>query len=89
MAGNSSVEISTGRKAVETRGHEEASAMCPTLYTSLSSSELPGLGVRVTASGVGVVTTSGLLTAEPTRTKEGKSQLEPLTSDSLASGVWF
>jgi hypothetical protein len=54
--------------------------MYPMLYTSLSSLELPGLGVRVTASGPWFI-------AEPTRIKEGKSQLEPLTSDSVSSGV--
>lgn len=56
MAGSSSAGISTRGKAVETGvgaggGNEEASAMYPMLFTSLSSLELPGLGVRVTASG--------------------------------------
>lgn len=70
------------------QGDEEASAMYPMLYTSLSSLELPGLRVRATASGRGGTGYSiwAMLMAEPSRIKEGKSQLEPLTSDSV--GVW-
>lgn len=41
------------RKGSGDQGDGEASAMYLMLYTSLSSSELPRLGVRVTASGGG------------------------------------
>lgn len=57
VAGSSSAGISTGGKVSGDQRDEEASAMYPMLFTSLSSLELPGLGVRVIASGGGSYST--------------------------------